>query len=112
MFNDDIVDSVSNIEDEILDDRLINLDCVSDTLDQDITQVEVQDAIRALKNNKAPGPDGLCGELYKYSAPFVEFFLTKYFNKPFQSGTFPLRWSESVIQTLHKKGDNNSADNN
>ena len=35
MCNDDIVDSVGNIEDDILDDRFINLDCVSDTLDQE-----------------------------------------------------------------------------
>ena len=99
------------IEDDILDDRFINLDCVSDTLDQDSTQAEVQDDIRALTNNKAPGPDGLCGELYKYSAPCVVFVITKYFNKLFESGTFPLGWSESVIQPLHKKGDKNSADN-
>ena len=61
VINDDIVDSVTNIEDDILDGRLFNLDRVSNTLDQYITQADVQDAIRALKNNKAPGPDGLCG---------------------------------------------------
>ena len=33
-----------------------------------------------LKNNKAPGLDGLSGEFYKYAAPCVVEFLTQYFN--------------------------------
>lgn len=38
-------------------------------------------------------------------------FLTKLFNKLFNSGTFPEKWSESIIQPLHKKGDTTSPDN-
>ena len=33
-----------------------------------------------------------------YSDACVVNFLTKYFNKLFESGMFPLAWSESVIQ--------------
>ena len=43
----------------------VNLESVSTTLDEDTTALAVQDAIRALKSNKAPGPDGLCGQFYK-----------------------------------------------
>ena len=89
----------------------IELHGVSDTLEVDITQLEVLSAIRALKNNKAPGPDGLSGEFYKYAAPCVVEFLSQYFNKLFDTGTFPLGWSEAVIQPIHKKGDINSPDN-
>ena len=74
-------------------------------------QLEVLDAIRALKNNKAPGPDGLSGEFYKYAAPCVVEFLTQYSNKLFDTGTFPLGWSEAVIQPIHKTGDISSPDN-
>ncbi|KAL0148588.1 hypothetical protein M9458_056135, partial [Cirrhinus mrigala] len=38
-------------------------DC--DSLNSDLTLVEVRSAIASLKSNKAPGPDGLSGELYK-----------------------------------------------
>ena len=107
VFNDD---TVTGIDVNAIGDCSVNLESVSATLD-DITALEVQDAIRALKCNKAPGPDGLCGEFYKYSDACVVNFLTKYFNKPFDSGMFPLAWSESVIQPLHKKGDKNSPDN-
>ena len=104
-------DTVTGIDVDAIGDSSVNLESVSATLDEDITTLEVQDAIRALKSNKAPGPDGLCGEFYKYSDACVVNFLTKYFNKLFESGMFPLAWSESVSQPLHKKGDKNSPDN-
>ena len=53
----------------------------------------------------------MCGEFYKYSDAYVENVLTKYFNKLFESGMFPLAWSESLIRPLHKKDDKNSPDN-
>ena len=98
-------DTVTGIDVDAIGDSSVNLESVSAALDEDITALEVQDA---LKSNKAPGPDGLCGEFYKYSDACVVNFLTKYFNKLFESGLFPLAWSESVIQPLHKKGDKNS----
>ena len=104
-------DTVTGIDVDAIGDCSVNLESVSATLDEDITAFEVQDAIRALKSNKAPGPDGLCGEFYKYSDACVVNFLTKYFNKRFESGMFPLAWSESVIQPLLKKGNKNSPDN-
>ena len=38
-------------------------------------------------------------------------FLTKYFKKLFESGVFPIGWSEFLIQPLFKKGDKNCPDN-
>ena len=85
------------------------LDC--DALDADISVSEVEDAIKAVKNGKASGIDGLSGEFYKYSSPCVTLFLTKLFNKLFDSGTYPTNWCEAVMQPIHKKGDVNSPDN-
>jgi hypothetical protein len=85
------------------------LDCAA--LDAYITELEVENAIKALKLGKAAGPDGLGGEFYKYSLPCVVQFLTTFFNKLFDSGSFPLKWSESIIHPLHKKGDIDSPDN-
>ena len=56
----------SNFDDSITNEVDIEVHGVSDTLEVDIMQLEVLDAIRALKNNKALGPDGLSGEFYKY----------------------------------------------
>ena len=72
-------DTVTGIDVDVIGDSSVNLESVSATLDEDITALEIQDAIRALKSNKAPGPEGLCGEFYKYSDACVVNFLTKYF---------------------------------
>ena len=82
-----------------------------DILDAVITVSELQAAIKALKDNKAAGPDGLSSEVFSYSAPCVLHFLTEYFKKLFNTGTFPSEWSESVILPLYKKGDFNSPNN-
>ena len=74
-----------------------------DTLDGVITVSEVQAAIKALKDNTATGPDGLSSEFFRYSAPCVLHFLTEYFNKLFNTGTFPSEWSKSVILPIYKK---------
>ena len=82
-----------------------------DTLDGVIYVAEVQAAIKALKDNKAAGPDGLSSEFFRYSAPCVSHFLTEYFHKLFNTGTFPSEWSESVILPIYKKCYVNSPNN-
>ena len=118
VFNNDVnantlLPSEGNSQDEIFaDDNCLAVnttDCTS--LDVEISESEVISAIGALKNGKAAGPDGFSGEFVKYSSPLVVTFLTKLFNKLFNSGTFPLSWSESIIHPLHKKGDVHSTDN-
>ena len=59
-----------------------------------ITVSEVQAAVKALKDNKAAGTDGLSSEFFRYPAPCVLHFLTEYFNKFFNTGTFSSEWSE------------------
>ena len=82
-----------------------------DTLDGVISVSEVQAAIKALKDNKAAGPDGLSSEFFRFSAPCVLHLLTEYFSKLFNTGTFPSEWSASVILPIYKKGDVNSSSN-
>ena len=74
-----------------------------DTLDGVISVSKVQAAVKALKNNKAAGPEGLSSEFFRYSALCVLHFLTEYFNKLFNTGTFPSELSESVVLPIYKK---------
>ena len=76
-----------------------------------ISVSEVQAAIKALKDNKAAGSDGLSSEFFGYSAPCVLHFVTEYFNKLFNTGTVPSEWSESVILPIFKNGEVNSPNN-
>ena len=80
-------------------------------LEKEISESEVKDAIKALKNDKAAGPDRLCSEFYKCADTYVIHFLTSYFNELFNFGKFPSEWSEAIIQPIHKKGDVNLPNN-
>ena len=76
---------------------------------------EIKTAIRALKDQKAPGPDGLIDglirEFYKNSTVHILPFLVKFFNFIFHHGLFPDEWSLAILNPLHKKGDINVPDN-
>ena len=82
-----------------------------ETLNQPITVDEIKTAIRALKDQKAAGPDGLIGEFYKNSTVHILPFLVKFFNFIFDHGLFPDEWSLAILHPLHKKGDINVPDN-
>ena len=64
-----------------------------ETLNQPITVDEIKTAIRALKDQKAAGPDGLIGEFYKNSTVHSLPFLVKFFNFIFDHGLFPDEWT-------------------
>ena len=78
VFNLDYADIESSVDHSITNETDVEICGVSDTLEVDITQLEVIDAIRALKNNEAPGPDGFSFEFYKYAAPCIVEFFTQY----------------------------------
>ena len=80
-------------------------------LDVEITEDEVIEAIRNLKNNKAPGLDSISAEFLKSGQTAIVPFLTKLFNEMFNRGYFPISWCQSVIVPLFKKGDHNNPDN-
>jgi hypothetical protein len=80
-------------------------------LNGNILECEVVNAIKALKVNKAAGPDKFIGEFYKNSVDCILPFLVKFFNNLFNNGLFPDEWTLAVLQPLHKKGDINNPDN-
>ena len=77
----------------------------------DITEDEVKAALRHLKNNKSPGPDGIMTEIVKALDTAITPCLVNYFHKLFSSGSYPIDWTNSKIVPLHKKGDINDVDN-
>ena len=75
-----------------------------DDLNKSITNDEIIRNIRSLKDNKSPGPDGICAELYKYVLHEILPFLNKLFNEIFDSSNIPEEWCKSIITPIHKKG--------
>ena len=78
-----------------------------------ISRQEVSLAIQKIKQRKAPGPDGIIGEILKHgcnSNTVLDFFV-HFFNALFDKGIYPEMWTESIVLTLHKKGDVNNPNN-
>ena len=75
-----------------------------------ITEQDVRQAITNLKTGKASGLDNICAEFLKYAANVVVPFLTKLFNKLYDTSYFPLDWCKSVIIPLFKKGEDSDPD--
>ena len=68
LVDSDVADNNSNVvrDDVTVEDSMLDTEGMCDGLDDDIAELDVQDAIRASKQGKAAGPDGLSGEFYKY----------------------------------------------
>ena len=95
----------------ILDDACYSEQTEIFMTDQPICTSEVQFALKSLKLGKAPGIDGISNEFYKLLSNHLIEPLTTLFNYIFEKGVYPDRWSEGIIQPLHKKGGHNEPDN-
>ena len=72
-----------------------------------VTYDEILYVINTMRNNKAPGPDGLIIEMFKSSKNLMIPKLLSLFNSILLSGVFPETWGNAIIHTLHKGGDVN-----
>jgi hypothetical protein len=58
-----------------------------------------------LKNNKAPGEDGICAEIFKSCFSEVSQWLQRIFQIAWTSETLPQDWREAILIPFPKKGD-------
>ena len=58
-------------------------------LNDEIKELEIQDAIRNLKNNNTPVADKIVNEYLKYSSPQLLSIYCKLFNLVLNSGIIP-----------------------
>jgi len=80
---------------------------------------EIRSTILSMKNNKAPGPDGIpiefykalfCNEKLEKDHPSAARCLEIIFNKLW-NGSFPTKWNPSSIVSIPKKGDLSNCNN-
>ena len=72
---------------------------------------EIRLSVKHLKAEKKPGPDSIIPEFFMYGGETLLPILIKLFNRLFKNGEYPDNWTESIIVTLHKKGDVNNVEN-
>ena len=77
--------------------------------------ISVQDLewyLSTLPSHKAPGPDGIPYECFKYGPPCVRDVVLEAVNTILSNGQLmPTDWKGGLIRYLHKKGDKSSLDN-
>lgn len=72
----------------------------------EFTMDELQTAARSLKNNKAPGPDGIPAEVIKEIAAQRPDVLLQMYNSCLREGIFPREWKKQRLVLISKgKGD-------
>ena len=76
-----------------------------------IAYSEVLLAVKQLKNGAGAGPDLLLNEFYKKGTNILTNYIHSLFNKIFELGYFPDKWSEGFIVPIFKKGDKNEPSN-
>jgi len=66
---------------------------------------EIKNAIKNLKNWKAPGPDGLAAELFKADVDLIASELRPIIAEAWDKCEFPSDWKAALVIKLQKKGD-------
>ena len=67
-----------------------------------ISRVEVVEAIRKVKMGKAPGTDGVCGEMLKFGGELVVDWIWKMCRLAWEEGKVPEDWKSGIIVPLYK----------
>ena len=77
----------------------------------DLEYFEVVKAVKKLKTNKAPGPDGTVTELFKFLDQDNVISLTECLNSLWRNKKVPDEFVQARIASLYKKGDHENPDN-
>ena len=66
---------------------------------------EVRNILRRLRNNKAPGEDGIPAEVYKAMPDVFALWMHRVFNAVLLNETYPADWGDVILLPFFKKGD-------
>ena len=78
--------------------------------DKDFILEEIRNAIEGMGNKKAPGENGITGEIYKSSFEIFPNYITAMYKECLRRGVFPERWKRAKLIPITKPGKENSED--
>jgi ribonuclease HI len=77
---------------------------------QNFTLEEIRNLIESMGNKKAPGEDGITGEIYKTTFETFPSYTTALYNGCLRRGVFPTGWKRAELIPITKPGKENSED--
>lgn len=102
---------ITNDNDDTISNETIDSD-IENEVNQPITETEILQNIKLLKNNKASGNDNIVNEHIKSTAHLLLPTYCKLFNIVLDTGIIPESWSIGIIKPIYKnKGDPKKAEN-
>lgn len=75
------------------------------------TRLEINEAIKSLRNNKAPGINNLTGELFKAGSQEVQQQMGNILSRIWDTEQIPKEWKMGIICSIYKKGDKTQCPN-
>ena len=75
------------------------------------TVTEIEEIIKQLKNNRAPGEDGIIAEIWKLRDSNIINKIHRILTEIWIKEEIPQDWKCALIHPLHKKGDKTNPDN-
>ena len=69
----------------------------------EISDEELEQGLKSMKNIKAAGPNGLNSELFKYGAPVLSNHLLEFIKKCWKERSIPEEWGQARVKSLFKK---------
>ena len=96
----------NNNSPEVNPEELESINIVNEDINRRITEEEILNSIRNLKNNKSAGIDNILNEHIKATKDIMLPFYVKLFNLVLDEGIIPTVWTEGNILPIYKnKGD-------
>lgn len=76
-----------------------------------IDKGELLHALKSMKNNKAPGDDGLTVDTIKAGGEHLINIIKDILNRCIHQGEVPTSWNNAIVTIIHKKGDDTNLAN-
>ena len=87
------------------------LNTINGSLDFSISEKEILEASKKLKNNKSSADDMIKNEMIKSAMPILKKQIVDIFNIILKLGKFPCSWTQGIIVPVHKQGSKFDANN-
>lgn len=115
---EDVLDRWKEYFQEIQDEQIGNTSIIEIEEEKEtngeatgITEEELTEALKKIKNGKSPGHDKITAEMIKKMGRGGQELLLMLYNKLWSEEKIPKEWEVGQIVPIHKKGDNKQCNN-